>query len=251
MTTCMTTTTIGPRLLRHHLLRRVVLATQERSARRFGSFHAPDSLLESCRQSKPWPPWLRQEMRSNWAGETGAVWIYRGCQSALSRAGAKEKAAAAAADDRTSAAAADLQGLATFVDEHLASEEAHLAAMDAVVCEGSERSWMPAALCGWWLGAHGMYVTTHAVEYFVEEHYGDQISRLRGELENGQRQPEAAYRDLLALLESACADEVHHKEDAALRTNGAGETGGSAADRVQFSLVYWGSRVGAAIAKRI
>ena len=40
--------------------------------------------------SKPWPEWLRQvgaavcfvgrqEMRSNWAGETGAVAIYRGC----------------------------------------------------------------------------------------------------------------------------------------------------------------------------
>lgn len=44
---------------------------------------------------------------------------------------------------------------------------------------------MPATAFGWALGylstrirgAHGMYVTTQAVESFVEEHYGDQIAR--------------------------------------------------------------------------
>jgi len=54
-----------------------------------------------------------------------------------------------------------------------------------LVCEPDERSWMPATAFGWALGylstrirgAHGMYVTTEAVESFVEEHYGDQIAR--------------------------------------------------------------------------
>lgn len=44
---------------------------------------------------------------------------------------------------------------------------------------------MPATAFGWALGylstrlrgAHGMYITTEAVESFVEEHYGDQIQR--------------------------------------------------------------------------
>ena len=58
-------------------------------------------------------------------------------------------------------------------------------AAPGLVVEPSERSWMPATAFGWALGylstrmrgAHGMYVTTEAVESFVEEHYGDQIAR--------------------------------------------------------------------------
>ena len=39
--------------------------------------------LEAIRQLRPFPEWLQGEMRSNHAGETGAVNIYIGCQSAL------------------------------------------------------------------------------------------------------------------------------------------------------------------------
>ena len=125
--------------------------------------------LEMVLQSKPWPNWLRQEMRSNWAGETGAVAIYRGCQSALPHERCDTKR----------------QVLQKFAEEHVASEEAHLEAMENLVCQAAERSWMPATSFGWALGylstrirgAHGMYVTTEAVESFVEEHYGDQIAR--------------------------------------------------------------------------
>ena len=125
--------------------------------------------LEMVLQSKPWPNWLRQEMRSNWAGETGAVAIYRGCQSALPHERCDTKR----------------QALQKFAEEHVASEEAHLEAMENLVCQAAERSWMPATSFGWALGylstrirgAHGMYVTTEAVESFVEEHYGDQIAR--------------------------------------------------------------------------
>ena len=108
-------------------------------------------------------------MRSNWAGETGAVAIYRGCQSALPHERCDTKR----------------QALQKFAEEHVASEEAHLEAMENLVCQVGERSWMPATSFGWALGylstrsrgAHGMYVTTEAVESFVEEHYGDQIAR--------------------------------------------------------------------------
>ncbi|CAL1173239.1 unnamed protein product [Cladocopium goreaui] len=128
------------------------------------SFSASQATLQLVLQSKPWPLWLRREMRSNWAGETGAVAIYRGSHWAL-RPGEAE--------------------LRSFVEEHVAAEEAHLEAMESLVCEPDERSWMPATAFGWALGylstrirgAHGMYVTTEAVESFVEEHYGDQIAR--------------------------------------------------------------------------
>ena len=40
--------------------------------------------LAAIREAGPFPAWLLGEMRSNQAGETGAVAIYRGCRAALS-----------------------------------------------------------------------------------------------------------------------------------------------------------------------
>merc|ERR1719401_31117 len=105
--------------------------------------------------------------------------------------------------------------MAEFAAEHAETEEAHLEAIANIVTEPAERSWMPATSFGWCLGfastaargARGMYVTTHAVESFVEEHYGDQISRLSKELDTGERVPREAYSELLNLLRMACADE--------------------------------------------
>mmetsp|Transcript_12923 Transcript_12923/g.35094 ORF Transcript_12923/g.35094 Transcript_12923/m.35094 type:complete len:230 (+) Transcript_12923:44-733(+) len=209
--------------------------------RHFGAFRAPPEMLRAAVASKPWPPWLQREMRSNWAGETGAVAIYRGCQAALPRVQCAQARAA----------------LEAFAAEHVEAEEAHLAAVAAVVAAPSERSWMPATSFGWGLGfastagrgARGMYITTHAVESFVEEHYGDQIRQLSSELQEGALSPKEAYSELLALLQGACADEVLHKEEAAARA--VHELKYTAVDKLHFALVYWGSRVGAAVAKRI
>ncbi|CAK9001336.1 unnamed protein product [Durusdinium trenchii] len=206
------------------------------------SFVASEATLDIILQSKPWPSWLRQEMRSNWAGETGAVAIYRGCQSALPSVACRAKR----------------HELQKFVEEHVASEEAHLRAMEFLVSQPGERSWMPATAFGWALGylstkargEHGMYVTTRAVESFVEEHYGDQIARLEAELRAGLAQPTEAYTALLEVLRGACADEVAHKEDAAKRIDGGSSTS-VLMDSLHFSAVYWASRVGAAIAKRV
>lgn len=55
-------------------------------------------------------------MRSNWAGETGAVAIYRGCHHALEHV----------------AIYGGRAQLQKFVEEHVASEEAHLKAMESV-----------------------------------------------------------------------------------------------------------------------
>merc|ERR1719480_426539 len=98
-------------------------------------------------QRRDWPKWLTREMRSNHAGETGAVSIYRGGMDAARRR--------------------DDAGLIAFVAEHQEHEEEHLRFMDAVV---EKRSWMPAAPFGYALGylsvrlggPVGFYRTTNA-----------------------------------------------------------------------------------------
>jgi len=209
---------------------------------KFGTFTAPQSTLDSILLSKPWPAWLRQEMRSNWAGETGAVAIYQGCLAALQSVRCPEEKAT----------------LEAFAREHLGAEVAHLNAMTELVRGSAERSWMPATSFGWFLGfvstrfrgARGMYVTTHAVESFVEEHYGSQIDRLDKEITLGARTPVGPYQDLLSLLQSACADEVEHKNHA-LQFACDGDKRITKVDQLHFGIVYWGSRVGAALAKHL
>lgn len=210
-------------------------------------------MLEAVKRTKPWPHWLGREMRSNYAGETGAVAIYRGSQAAIPRL--LQHLSRRDEDCIKIAVVAKLQA---FVEEHVAAEEAHLAAMSAVVCEPKERSWMPAYSFGWCLGylstslrgPRGMYVTTHAVESFVEEHYGEQIARLEHELQAGTITPSEEYVEVLALLRAACADEVSHKEDAAKQAQALGG-GVGIVDRAHFLFVYWGSRIGAAVAKHV
>ena len=80
------------------------------------------------------------------------------------------------------------------------------------------------------------------------------LSGLEIELQRGERQPLEAYTALLEILRGACADEVAHKEDAAKRAakelqSRSGVSG--IMDSLQFSAVYWASRVGAAIAKHV
>ena len=80
------------------------------------------------------------------------------------------------------------------------------------------------------------------------------LSGLELELQRGERQPLEAYTALLEILRGACADEVAHKEDAAKRAAGVSlQSSGVSGimDSLQFSAVYWASRVGAAIAKHV
>ncbi len=89
------------------------------------------------------PVWLRQDMRSNHAGETGAVYIYRGILSVSK-------------DEQ----------VRTFAQEHLATEETHLELIsnELPVCHHN-----------------AVYATIDAVETFVGEHYLEQIDRLKAE----------------------------------------------------------------------
>lgn len=136
------------------------------------------------------PADLMPELRTDHAGETGAVWIYRGVL-AITRDAA----------------------LRDFAKRHLATEQEHL----RLVCElvpPRQRSWLltPWRIAGFLTGAlpalfgpRAVYGTITAVETFVDRHYEDQIRALDG------RPEYAALRDLLLTCQ---ADECHHRDEA-------------------------------------
>lgn len=168
-------------------------------------------------------PRLRRDLRSDQAGEAGAVAIYRG-MLAVSR------------DPIVRA----------FAEEHLETERRHLAFFDA---------WLPARqrsrLLGLWrlsgyllgviaavLGRHWVFVTIEAVETFVVRHYEDQLIQLRG------NEPLAP---LAARLAEFQADEDHHRSDAGGRRGSAG----GLRERLWAAIIDGGSQVAVVFARAI
>ncbi|MFM9915473.1 MAG: demethoxyubiquinone hydroxylase family protein [Rhizobacter sp.] len=136
------------------------------------------------------PADLIAELRSDHAGETGAVWIYHGMLAATRDRGVRE-----------------------FARRHRETEQRHL----DLICEvlpAPQRSrllvpWRAAgfvtgalpALCG----PRAAYGTIAAVETFVDQHYQQQIDRLNGRPEH------AKLRELLLECQ---ADECAHRDEA-------------------------------------
>jgi ubiquinone biosynthesis monooxygenase Coq7 len=161
-------------------------------------------------------------LRSDHAGETGAVFIYRGIL-AVSR-------------DRE---------VRAFATDHLATEDEHLRLMQRLV-PAERRS----RLLGLWqvagfltgalpalVGRQAVYRTIAAVETFVDRHYHDQTNVLRDDPDQ---------RELFDLLERCRLDEVAHRDDAAGRLGPPGWIG-----RAWCRLVGLGSSLGVAAAARI
>ena len=106
------------------------------------------------RSAKPFPRWLQEEMRSNHAGETGAVEIYNGALWALA---VRRRIAAAVGSggadggggggaegggsEGSAAASSYDTRLAAFAAEHRASEQHHLDLLNEII-EPAERSWL-------------------------------------------------------------------------------------------------------------
>jgi len=139
-------------------------------------------------------PHLVRELRSDHAGETGAVFIYRGIAAVASRRGD--------------------QALLCFAQRHGEAEAEHLSMVEAWL-PPAQRSRLlgPWRLAGWLTGAlpalagpRAVYATIAAVETFVDHHYQQQIDHLR---EHGG--PPA----LLDLLLQCQSDEQHHRDEAA------------------------------------
>ncbi len=166
------------------------------------------------------PRALKREMRSNHAGELGAVWIYRGVL-AVTR-------------DRA---------LRAFAEEHGRTEAVHLAFFEAGLPPAGKTRLAPLwRLMGFGLGClpallspAAVYRTIAAVESFVDRHYGDQLAALSGQ---------EAFEPLAAVLAQFRAEECAHRDEA--RAKGPARAGGPWA-----SVVFQGSALGAALAKRI
>ena len=137
------------------------------------------------------PRWLQQELRSDHAGEFGAVMIYRGVL-AISRDSSVRQ----------------------FAKAHLSTEQKHLKLMEDIVPVAGRTRLLPVwRLMGWLTGAlpaffgpKAVFATIEAVETFVDHHYEQQIVRL---------DPEGPYDALRQVLVDCQADEVNHRDEAA------------------------------------
>lgn len=169
------------------------------------------------------PNWLIAELRSDHAGEAGAVMIYRGIL-AISRDPA----------------------VRDFATRHQATEQGHLDLIEQVLAP-RDRSvllpiWRVAGFLTGFLpglfGSRAVYATIDAVETFVDHHYQQQLDRLDAE------GIEPALRAVLAQCQ---AEEIHHRDEA---REAAGAPPGLLL-RGWASLVGFGSSSAVQAAKRL
>jgi demethoxyubiquinone hydroxylase (CLK1/Coq7/Cat5 family) len=165
----------------------------------------------------------RRDLRSDQAGETGAVRIYDGVL-AVSRD----------------------PGVRAFAQRHRATELEHLALVDAWLPPARRSRLLPVwRLAGWLTGAlpalagpRAVYATIAAVETFVDRHYQDQIDRLRP-----LSAQDAEVARLVDLLERCRQDEVHHRDEAAASAPPPAERA--------WPLRLWAAMVGAGSAAAV
>jgi len=168
-------------------------------------------------------PGLIGDLRSDHAGETGAVAIYLGIL-AVSRD----------------------PDIRHFAHQHLAAEREHLARLGALLPPGQRSILLPLWRVAGWLtgflpalaGPRAVYATIEAVETFVDRHYEEQIRKLPAQGPGGM---------LRALLMACQEDEVAHRDEA--RAAGAAATG--RLTRAWQWLVGAGSALAVVAARRV
>jgi ubiquinone biosynthesis monooxygenase Coq7 len=139
------------------------------------------------------PPRMVGDLRSDHAGETGAVWIYRGILAVTRDAQVRE-----------------------FAHRHLATERRHLELIAARLPALRRSALLPAwRVAGFVTGAlpalfgpRAVFSTIGAVETFVDHHYRQQVDQLAGDPDH------AALRELLMTCQ---ADECEHRDEALAR----------------------------------
>ncbi len=168
----------------------VVRPTMQKIARRNDTAQSTSDIAATPRLSV----YLERELRSDHAGETGAVAIYQGISTIAAWRGDAE--------------------LIEFASQHGQTEAEHLRLIEA---------WFPPArrsrllgpwrVAGWLTGAlpalfgrRAVYATIAAVETFVDQHYQQQIDHL---------QSHGGPEGLLPLLLRCQSDERHHRDEAA------------------------------------
>mmetsp|Transcript_34044 Transcript_34044/g.80138 ORF Transcript_34044/g.80138 Transcript_34044/m.80138 type:complete len:352 (+) Transcript_34044:169-1224(+) len=211
--------------------------------------------------------WLDRELSSNLAGETGAVYIYKGALSALNILYRMSPGD----DHRTHRRLSSAQ---EFCREHHDTEESHRRFFEMIVPEGKHTALIPLwKLAGYSLGffptviggTKALFVTIESVETFVEEHLKEQIATLedpthsvsKDDTDTDLRYATPSCPELLKLLQACCEDEIHHKEEAALQL--LGDEHGNLT--VSWSPSWWvkpwskvvgvGSSIAAELARRV
>jgi 3-demethoxyubiquinol 3-hydroxylase len=184
-----------------------------------------------------WPDHIVKELRSDHAGEIGAVQIYRGMLAATRN-----------------------PELRRFAAHHLATEQAHLTTIESHLPRAHHSRLLSAwRVAGWLTGAlpalfsaRAAYATVAAVETFVNQHYADQIewidthlqtAGLLGRIDGAQT---AQLLSLRADLERCRLDELQHREEAL--TAGAAQ---GVFINAWTALVSSGSASAVALARRI
>lgn len=145
------------------------------------------------------PARLVSDLRTDHAGEIGAVMIYRGILATTRDAA--------------------VRGLA---QGHLVTEAAHLAAIEQLLPPRHRSRLLPLwRAAGWltgalpaWVGPRAVYATIEAVETFVDHHCSEQIEAI-DRLDPARAQ--APLQALRAQLHAFRADEIDHRDDAAAR----------------------------------
>lgn len=166
---------------------------------------------------------LIADLRSDHAGECGAVAIYCGILATTNDVAVRR-----------------------FARRHLRTELRHRRFFDRWLPRRHQSRLLPLwRAAGWLLGAvsglfgsRAVFTTVAAVETFVETHYKQQIELLRDE---------PALGSLAERLQRFCDEEIEHREDAQLSLDSP--VGGIA--RCWASTVGAGSMLGVAIARRI
>ena len=167
-------------------------------------------------------PSLVAELRSDHAGETGAVYIYKGIL-----AGTK------------------LASLREFAAEHLRTEQRHLDFFDSWLRPQDKSVFIILwRLAGWCLGfisalagPNAVFASIDVVERFVVQHYQQQIATL---------QAHSQWPEVAAVLQSFMHDEAAHREDAANRA----EPQAGPILQLWLFMVEHGSALAVAVARR-
>lgn len=175
-------------------------------------------------------PHLVRELRSDHAGETGAVQIYRGI----------DWVARLRHDDE----------LLAFAKRHGAAEAEHLRLIEGWLPPAQRsRLLLPWRIAGWLTGAlpalagrRAVYATINAVETFVDRHYQEQIDHLH---------THGGSEVLLALLLRCQADEQHHRDEAAALAAAPSDVGQPRTLRLWCALVASGSAAAVVLARRL
>ena len=170
-----------------------------------------------------YPDWLVAELRSDHAGETGAVMIYRGILAFCRDPDVRH-----------------------FAERHMATEQGHLRLLEEVLPPQQRSRLLPMwRVAGWLTGAipalfgpRAVYATIDSVESFVDHHYQQQLDRLDAE---------NIFPELRAMLAKCQEEEVHHRDEA--RELHGGMVG--ALLRAWGAIVGAGSEAAVAAARRV